>query len=77
MRLGQRLLLMLPCRQAMELGQLRSRLAAALERHPEVELALLFGSRSRGEGARPGSDVDVAVIGREVDTLGLAVELSD
>lgn len=60
----------------MDLGLLRSRLAAALAPHDEVELALLFGSRARGE-ARPDSDVDVAVIGRGIDTLGLAIELSD
>lgn len=60
----------------MDLDLLRTRLAAALERHDEVELALVFGSRTRDE-AGPDSDVDVAVIGRGVDTIGLAVELTD
>lgn len=60
----------------MDLGLLRSRLAAVLAPHDEVELALLFGSRARGE-ARPGSDVDVAVIGRAIDPIGLAIELGD
>jgi predicted nucleotidyltransferase len=60
----------------MELDPLRSRLATALEAHREVELALLFGSRARGE-AQPGSDVDVAVIGHAIDTIGLAIELTD
>jgi predicted nucleotidyltransferase len=60
----------------MELDLLRSRLAGALAAHPEIELALLFGSRAR-DRATPGSDVDVAVIGRSSDTIGLAIELSD
>jgi predicted nucleotidyltransferase len=55
---------------------LRSRLAAALAPHDEVELALLFGSRARGE-AGPASDVDVAVIGQAIDPIGLAIELGD
>jgi predicted nucleotidyltransferase len=61
---------------AMDLGLLRMRLAAALEHHDEVELALMFGSRTRRE-ARPDSDVDIAVVGRSVDALGLAIELTD
>jgi predicted nucleotidyltransferase len=60
----------------MDVDLLRSRLAAALEAHAEVELVLLFGSRARGE-ARPGSDLDVAVVGRAIDSIGLAIELSD
>jgi uncharacterized protein len=60
----------------MDSDLLRTRLAAALERHREVDLALLFGSRARGT-AGPTSDVDVAVIGRSVDTIGLVVELTD
>jgi predicted nucleotidyltransferase len=60
----------------METDLLRRRLAAALEAHGEVELALLFGSQARGE-ARPDSDVDVAVVGRVVDTIGLAIELTE
>jgi predicted nucleotidyltransferase len=39
-----------------------------------VEVALLFGSRARGDH-RSDSDVDVAVLG-EVDRLALAAELS-
>lgn len=60
----------------MDSGLLRSRLAAALAPHDEVELALLFGSRARGE-AGPASDVDVAVIGQAIDPIGLAIELGD
>jgi uncharacterized protein len=56
--------------------EIKMRLGAVLARHNEVDLALLFGSRARGE-ARPGSDVDVAVVGRGIDTLGLAAELND
>jgi uncharacterized protein len=51
-------------------------LAAALACHGEVELALLFGSRARGQ-AQPGSDVDIAVVGRGLDTVSLAVQLTD
>lgn len=39
-----------------------------------VEVALLFGSRARGEH-RPDSDVDLAVLGN-VDRLAMAAELS-
>jgi len=60
----------------MNIDRLRSRLEEALQGRDDVELALLFGSRARGEAAS-GSDVDVAVVGRVVDTIGLAIELSD
>jgi len=40
----------------------------------DVEVALLFGSRARGDH-RPDSDVDVAVLG-PADRLALAAELS-
>ena len=60
----------------MDVDLLRSRLAGALAAHAELELALLFGSRARGD-AGPASDVDVAVVGRAIDTIGLAIELSD
>lgn len=42
----------------------------------DVRLALLFGSRARGR-ARPGSDADVAVLGKDLDLLALAADLSD
>jgi predicted nucleotidyltransferase len=63
-------------------ADLRADLRRALEAHPEVELALLFGSRARGEGrdeATGGfepSDADVAVEGDDLDLLGLAADLS-
>lgn len=56
------------------LGSLRS----VLGRHPEVRLALLFGSRARGRDG-PDADVDLAVErvrGEALDRLGLMRELS-
>jgi predicted nucleotidyltransferase len=56
-------------------AQLVVTLAEVVAAHPEVELALLFGSRARGrEGT--GSDVDVAIEGEGVDRLALARDLS-
>lgn len=51
-------------------------LREALRDRPEIRLALLFGSRARGK-ARPDSDADVAVLGENLDILGLAADLSD
>lgn len=51
-------------------------LRKALSDHKEVRLALLFGSRARGQ-ARPDSDADVAVLGENLDILELAADLSD
>ncbi|HVR95716.1 MAG TPA: nucleotidyltransferase domain-containing protein [Thermoanaerobaculia bacterium] len=50
-------------------------LREALRGRKDVHLALLFGSRARGE-AHPGSDVDVAVLGRDLDLLEFAADLS-
>jgi uncharacterized protein len=50
---------------------------SVLERHPEVRLALVFGSRARGV-AQPEADLDLAieaVRGRELDRLALMAEL--
>lgn len=44
----------------MENAERISRVAAALEREPDVAFAYAFGSRVSG-GDRPGSDLDVAV----------------
>jgi predicted nucleotidyltransferase len=60
----------------MDLDQLCSCLAPVLAGHSEVDLALLFGSHARGT-AGPASDIDIGVVGRAVDTLGLAIELTD
>ena len=51
-------------------------LRKALRGRKDVHLALLFGSRTRGR-ARPDSDADVAVLGRDLDLLALATDLSD
>ena len=50
-------------------------LRRALSDRRDVRLALLFGSRARGR-ARPDSDADVAVLGRNLNLLGLATDLS-
>lgn len=60
----------------MDLDRLRSRLAPVLAGHAEVDLALLFGSCARGT-ASATSDIDIGVVGRAVDSLGLAIELTD
>lgn len=58
--------------------KLSDALHTVLERHPEVRLALLFGSRARGV-AQPAADLDLAVEavrGQALDRLGLMAELS-
>lgn len=59
---------------------LREELTRVLEAGPDLRLALLFGSRARGE-ARRGSDVDVAILPAahdmslaEENRLGAALE---
>jgi predicted nucleotidyltransferase len=58
---------------------LHDRLRGALATVPRLRLAILFGSRARGN-ARPDSDVDVAILaepplsGREETELGAALE---
>ena len=49
-------------------------LRGALTHRTDVQLALLFGSFARGREG-PDSDVDVAVLGRDVDLLALAADL--
>jgi predicted nucleotidyltransferase len=51
-------------------------LRGALRGRRDVRVALLFGSRARGR-ARPGSDADVAVEGRDLNLLALAADLSE
>ena len=65
---------------AAEVGQVEARVAAVMERHPEVAVAYVFGSRARGE-ARDDSDLDVGVVTYgeriETDLIGrLATELA-
>lgn len=42
------------------------RIQEVLTHHPEVERAVLFGSRAKGT-ARPGSDIDLALYGEGLD----------
>jgi predicted nucleotidyltransferase len=51
-------------------------LQGALAGRQEIGLALLFGSSARRR-ALPDSDVDVAVLGRDLDLLALAADLAD
>lgn len=50
-------------------------LRKALRGREDVRLALLFGSRAKGR-ARPDSDADVAVLGRDLDLWRLTADLS-
>ncbi|HJX27090.1 MAG TPA: nucleotidyltransferase domain-containing protein [Thermoanaerobaculia bacterium] len=50
-------------------------LRRALKGRKDVRVALLFGSRARGR-AHEESDADVAVLGRNLDLLELAADLS-
>jgi predicted nucleotidyltransferase len=54
---------------------LRNLVRVAAEATPRLELALVFGSVARSE-ARPTSDLDIAILGRDVDTFDLAGRLS-
>ena len=44
----------------------------ALERFPNIERALLFGSRAKGN-FQPGSDVDIALIGKELGNAATCI----
>jgi predicted nucleotidyltransferase len=57
-------------------SDLPHRIGAALAGCEGVRVALLFGSHARGQ-ARPGSDVDVAIVGAWTDVSALAALLSD
>lgn len=46
-----------------------------LASEPAVRAAFVFGSVARGT-AQPASDVDIAVVGRDIDVLALAAKLS-
>ena len=56
-------------------GEVAESLRRALAGRDDVHVALLFGSRARGR-ARPGSDVDLAVLAPGVDLLDLAANLT-
>ena len=50
-------------------GAVVARIHQVLARHPEVERAILYGSRAKGN-FKPGSDVDLTLAG---DNLNLAI----
>ncbi len=56
-------------------GALEETLQAVLADRSDVDLVLVFGSRARGI-ARPGSDLDLAVLGKRVEILDLQARLS-
>ncbi|RMF46126.1 MAG: nucleotidyltransferase domain-containing protein, partial [Deltaproteobacteria bacterium] len=43
-----------------------ARIRAVLARYPQVDKALIYGSRALGTG-RPGSDIDLALFGKHID----------
>jgi predicted nucleotidyltransferase len=54
------------------------KIATVLARFPEVDRAILFGSRAKGTH-RPGSDIDLALVGVRLDwrTIGRIYEALD
>ena len=54
-------------------------LQEVFRRHANIEKVLIFGSRSKGN-YRPGSDIDLAVIGKDLDysqLLEIRCEIDD
>jgi predicted nucleotidyltransferase len=51
-------------------------LRKALRGRRDIRLALLFGSRAKGR-ARPDSDADVAVLGKDLNLFSLMSDLSE
>lgn len=47
-----------------------------LARYPQVEKAILYGSRAKGD-YKPGSDIDLALVGSEDLTLDLLHRIMD
>ncbi len=48
-------------------------------RHVNIEKVLIFGSRSKGN-YRPGSDIDLAIVGKDIDyrqLLDIQTEIDD
>jgi predicted nucleotidyltransferase len=58
-----------------ELAPLLATLRGVLRDRQDVHLALLFGSQATGR-SQPGSDIDLAVQGEDIDRLALARDLS-
>lgn len=71
-----------PLTSAHSIGLTDAALAAirqVLARHPEVEVAILYGSRALGRH-RPASDIDLTLIGSAISAAALAridAELDD
>jgi uncharacterized protein len=59
-------------------AQTIARIGAVLARFPEVEKAMLFGSRAK-RTHRPGSDIDLALVGAGLDwrTIGRIYDALD
>lgn len=60
-------------------AHLQEAVRTVLRRHPEIRVALVFGSRAREVGS-PAADLDVALEvarGAELDRLGLMAELRE
>jgi predicted nucleotidyltransferase len=60
---------------AEEQSDVAAKLREALSGRTDIEVAVLFGSQARGR-ARVDSDVDMAIVGSNVDLLALQAELS-
>ncbi len=52
------------------------KISAVLARYPQVEKALLYGSRAKGN-YKNGSDIDLTLCGREDLTLSVLYRISD
>ena len=52
-----------------------AKIRAVFARFPEVEQAVLYGSRAKGN-ARPGSDIDLTLFGSQLD-LSLLGQIDD
>lgn len=48
---------------------------AVLRRHPQVQRAVLYGSRAKG-CAKPGSDIDLTLVGADDLTLDVLYRIS-
>lgn len=56
-----------------------SKIGGVLAAHPEVESAILYGSRAKGD-YKPGSDIDLTLLGEQLDhhdLLKIMGELDD
>ena len=54
-----------------------SEIVTCLHKHPKIQQAFLFGSRAKGD-FRPGSDVDLAVIGlNHTEAVKLSASLNE